>query len=283
MLYQVTQGQRDDEAYKGMMNTLMARVFGFTFEKWYALNKWDERYECYSIIDSGRILSNVSLTKMTLLVGGKPIKAIQLGAIATLPGYRGQGLSRRIMEYVLAKYQETPAFLFANRSVLDFYPKFGFKLVGEVQPYLKLEHPLRGGHCANLPLDSPTLSRLVEERSRFSNIVDVIDADSINWFHIVMEFEDDIYYLPHLDTAIIAVQEESTLYVYDVISTRNVRWEDIYRCLPFIGCDIVEFAFMPDALGCDYNTCPDGQGNGYLFSRGLEFSADTRFPYMATT
>ena len=212
MLYQVTQGQRDDEAYKGMMNTLMARVFGFTFEKWYALNKWDERYECYSIIDSGRILSNVSLTKMTLLVGGKPIKAIQLGAIATQPGYRGQGLSRRIsgVTYWPAT-RKYSAFLFANRSVLDFYPKFGFKLVGEVQPYLKLEHPLRGGHCANLPLDSPTLSRLVEERSRFSNIVDVIDADSINWFHIVMEFEDDIYYLPHLDTAIIAVQKNPPL------------------------------------------------------------------------
>ena len=46
---------------------LDGEVFSFTFEKWYALNKWDERYECYSIIDSSH--SQVSLTKMTLLVG----------------------------------------------------------------------------------------------------------------------------------------------------------------------------------------------------------------------
>ena len=50
----------------------------------------------------------------------------------------------------------------------------------------------------------------------------------------------------------------------------------------FIGCDIVEFAFMPDALGATIT--PAQMARQWVsILQGLEFSADTRFPYMATT
>lgn len=44
----------------------------------------------------------------------------------THPDYRGQGLAKKLLEHVIAKYEDQYDFLylFANDTVLDFYPKF---------------------------------------------------------------------------------------------------------------------------------------------------------------
>ena len=49
--------------------------------------------------------------------------------------YRNQGLSRFLMEQVLEEWRESCdlIYLFANDSVLNFYPKFGFIPVPEYQ------------------------------------------------------------------------------------------------------------------------------------------------------
>lgn len=46
----------------------------------------------------------------------------------TAPAYRNRGLSRRLMEAVLSDWrtQCDGIYLYANDTVLDFYPKFGF-------------------------------------------------------------------------------------------------------------------------------------------------------------
>ena len=47
----------------------------------------------------------------------------------TRPGHRGRGLARRLMEEVLRDWSGRcdGMFLFANGTVLDFYPRFGFR------------------------------------------------------------------------------------------------------------------------------------------------------------
>lgn len=284
-MYELILGDRHDTEYKVAMNALMQSVFGFTFDRWYAQDLWDHRYECYSMIHDGRIISNVSMTKMTVLVEGRRVRAIQLGAVATLPEYRGHGLARRIIEHVLDKYRGTPAFLFANETVLGFYPKFGFEQVNEAQPYLRLSHPLHGEGSIKLPVDSPILAKHVENRRHFSAVLDVLDAESINWFHILMEFSDDVYYIPQLDTVVIATGEDHTVMIYDVLGVVDVPLAEILRCLPFQGYHTIQFAFTPDFLGCDYKIerLSGGGISGHLFCRGLDLKGDFKFPHMATT
>src|SRR5690606_30122657 len=67
------------------------------------------------------------------LISGKKLKAAQIGAVSTLPEFRNKGLSRQLMNYILEAYKEKVDFffLYANDSVLDFYPKFGFRSVKE--------------------------------------------------------------------------------------------------------------------------------------------------------
>ena len=65
---------------------------------------------------------------MNLIVNDKTVNGIQIGAVGTLPEYRNKGLSKYLMDLVLDKYQDSTdiSFLFANETVTEFYPKFGF-------------------------------------------------------------------------------------------------------------------------------------------------------------
>lgn len=65
---------------------------------------------------------------MELLMQGKIYNCIQLGTIMTDQEYRGRGLSRYLFSEVRKDWDGKcdAMFLFANESVLDFYPGLGF-------------------------------------------------------------------------------------------------------------------------------------------------------------
>ena len=64
---------------------------------------------------------------------------VQIGTVMTDEEFQNRGLNRFIMAQVLAIWKEQSDFvyLFANDSVLNFYPKFNFEIVYEYQ-YSKL-------------------------------------------------------------------------------------------------------------------------------------------------
>ncbi|WP_326717516.1 GNAT family N-acetyltransferase [Vagococcus jeotgali] len=70
---------------------------------------------------------------MTFVINKKKHQVLQLGTVMTKETYRDQGLSRRLIEEILKDYQGKVdmIFLFANETVLEFYPKFGFSRVME--------------------------------------------------------------------------------------------------------------------------------------------------------
>jgi len=116
-----------------MLNNLLKDIF-FDFQFWYDLNLWDENYESYSIIENGEIVSNICVYKTQILFNQKKYSALSVGAVATKKEYRGRGLSRTLMEQIIKKYDNVPMYLSANDSVVDFYPKFGFKRIYEKLP-----------------------------------------------------------------------------------------------------------------------------------------------------
>lgn len=281
---QIITGNRHDREYKRQLNQLMQLVFGFTLDRWDALGLWDDRYRCYSLQQGDRLVANVSVAEMELLLGGERVSAIQLGAVATLPECRGKGLARQLLSHVLELHANRPAFLMANQSVVDFYPRFGFQPLPEIQPVWPLAEPLRGCPDCRLALDSPQLSRLVQQRQHYSQRVDVVAAEWVNWFHLVMEFSQQIYYLPDLDTVVIAKQQWDRLVIYDLLCSSPPTRGQLLRHLPFPGVNLIEFAFTPDWLG-GYTDQPYArQGDwGYLFGRNLPWDGASKFPYLALT
>lgn len=54
-----------------------------------------------------------------------------LGAVATYPDYRGQGLSSKIIHYLLSKVKGKRTHLFCRKdTIVEFYKKIGFETVG---------------------------------------------------------------------------------------------------------------------------------------------------------
>ncbi|MDA2704882.1 GNAT family N-acetyltransferase [Bacillus cereus] len=60
----------------------------------------------------------------------------------THPDYRHQGLATKLMNHIIKKYEKDYDFiyLFANDTVLEFYPKFGFEKVQESSFSLKVSN-----------------------------------------------------------------------------------------------------------------------------------------------
>lgn len=133
MNYKLINNYKDNKKYRDSFNKLAESTFDINFEEWYERGFWNDKYICYSYVDKEKVIANVSINKMDLIYQGKDYKALQIGTVMTHPDYRGQGLSKKLLDYVIAKYEHEYDFLylFANDSVLEFYPKFGFERVEE--------------------------------------------------------------------------------------------------------------------------------------------------------
>jgi len=127
---QIIKDYRHDPALREAFYRHTQRVF----PRWQEHGHWSEDYMPHSILEGEQMIANASVTRMKLWLEGNPIRGLQIGTVGTLPEFRNRGLARLLMEHVMDTYaaQAELIFLFTNETVLDFYPKFGFRPVREV-------------------------------------------------------------------------------------------------------------------------------------------------------
>jgi len=108
---------------------LAKSVFGLDFEPWYNSGYWTTDYIPHVLLDGEVVVANVSVNIINILHDGQEKRYVQLGTIMTAPEYRNCGLSRWLMEKIIDEWQDKCdcMYLYANDSVIDFYPKFGFE------------------------------------------------------------------------------------------------------------------------------------------------------------
>jgi len=278
---QITTQNHNDPAYERLLNDLIREVFGFSFAPWHALGLWDARYESYAVIEKEKMLANVCVFHTDLQLAGQPVRALQFGAVATRKKHRGQGLSRMLMEHITTRYPQTPAFLFANESVTDFYPRFGFRRVPVFRPVLRqaLHNPSKAP--IKLQNDSPALPDALARRGQFSQVLDCSNTDSIRRFHLLMDYADSIYLLPECGAAAVAEQAGETLFLADVIAETPVTFAQLAKELPFCNVSRIEFGFTPDFLSVEPAWEP---GDEILFLRGdWQWPARCCFPAASMT
>ena len=273
----VTMNNVTDPTYQTMFDSLIKEVFGFSFQPWFELGLLDDRYESYSIIEDGKMLANVCIYKADLLIHGKPVRAHQFGAVATRKSARGGGLARFLTEHVLAKYPTTPAYLHANPTVVDFYPRFGFKQVQTFCPGIEIS--VNNPDIVSVKIAPSDL--LFPTKWAVSKALDSINNISIKRFHLLMSYSNCIYHLPKNGATVIAVQEENELFLADVISPIPIAFDDLVKELPFVGVDYVEFGFNPDWLGVEPQW---EESDDLVFVRGSwDLPQFFRFPAMSET
>lgn len=270
---------------RAAFNALMLETFGFSFEAWHRRGLWGADYIIYAIFDGEVMLSSVGVYQMDLLVNGKPQRAYQIGAVATHPDHRGQGFSRQILSHILDERPGAPFFLFANPSVLDFYPRFGFRRIHDQQPCLQsgLERlNTLPGSMRRLSVGDPAVGDYLSRRACFSNLVDCVNAAPVQWFHLLLEFPENLYEIPALQVMFAAGQEGSTLTLYNVWAKQPITFAGLAPYLAFPGVCEVRFGFNPDWLGVDYRLT-DYEDN-LFFARGdFHFPPAALFPMLLRT
>lgn len=246
---QIHMQNRNDLTYEALFDDLIRTSFGFSFKPWFEQKLWDKRYESYSVIENGKMLSNICIYKVDLLVMGKLTRAHQFGGVTTRAEARGKGYSRMLMEHIESEYPDTPAFLSANPSVIDFYPRFGFRQVPRSKPFLEVCIDNSPGEAVRLSSCDPFAIEMIHSRGAYSGVLDAVNTQPIARFHLLIDYEDGIYHLPKCGAIAIAEQREDTLFLADVIAREPIPFEAVARELPFEGIRRVEFGFCPDWLG----------------------------------
>ncbi|MCF2648314.1 GNAT family N-acetyltransferase [Niallia sp. Sow4_A1] len=254
--YQLISDYKDNEIYKNSFIELAKQVFKIDFSRWDQLGCWNDDYICYSFLDGDKVIANVSINKMDIILHNKMYKSLQLGTVMTHPDYRNKGLSAKLINHIIAKYENLYDFiyLFANPSVLDFYPKFGFGRMQESNFYMEMsadfynkeERPSNPRKLdVNSSEDFRLIKRIAENRIPVSTICGVKQNNHLLFFYLIEVFNEMTFYFEKEEVIVICEKIENKLYVYDVISTYKVDFEVL---LQSFSTDKVIFHFIPDDL-----------------------------------
>jgi predicted GNAT family N-acyltransferase len=271
----------NDKNYQYMLNRLLKDIF-LDFRFYYDLDLWNENYESYSIIKYGEMLSNICVFRTKLQFSGKEYLALSIGAVATKEEHRGKGLSRILLEHILEKYKHVPMYLYANETVLDFYPKFGFKRAYEKLPVYecKINNNIKP---AKLSFDDPKVWNYVFKRVNFCKELDCLNTASINIFHIYWGYlKECIYEIPEIETMIIAEQKGTTLKIIGVFSLKETSFSEFLGYLPFSNVQRIECGFMPHWTDIKYSM--QEYECEHLFARGASCDlGNFKFPELSIT
>jgi GNAT superfamily N-acetyltransferase len=269
--------------FKSRLNALMSDVFGFNFEAWQQRGFWNDDYCYYSAFEGGQLLSCASAYRMDMLLAGEVVECIQVGGVATRPDRRGEGLARQVMNFLLAHYPGKPIFLFPNETVLDFYPRFGFRLTHDRRPVIRQMVTQTTEKMQALTIDDVKVGYYLEHRSQYSKVMDCTNSIPVNWFHMMSEFKNSIYEIPDFGVLLVAGQKGERLTVYDIVATRPVTFIQILPCLNFSGVKTIAFGFNPDWLEIDSEFEDYGVNSALFIKNGFDVRRNFIVPYMIRT
>ncbi|SFP63298.1 Acetyltransferase (GNAT) domain-containing protein [Butyrivibrio proteoclasticus] len=222
----IEKNYRNNEALRASFNRLAEKTFGLNFENWYRNGFWKDNYIPYSVVIDGEVVSNVSVNACNMNYKGKIVKLVQLGTIMTDDDYRGKGYAKALMEEVLKDYdgKVDGIYLFANDSVLEFYPKFGFR---EAKEYQFTKDVTISGECTaqNVPLrDKIDFDRTVEilDTKKQNAQLYMVDNPGLYMFYLSQFMTENLFYIEECNSYAIAEIEEDTLILHTILGNGAV-------------------------------------------------------------
>lgn len=252
--YELVYDYKDNQKYRESFNELAKLVFDLDFSQWYEKGCWNDQYSCYSYIDGEKVIANASISKMTVAVNGKDYKAIQVGTVMTHPDYRHKGLAKKLMNEIIHKYEKQCDFiyLFANETVIDFYPKFGFTRVQESRYFLnadglqkKSNKTIRKLNVENIN-DVFLLKLYAKERIPVSSVLDVKENESLLMFYFLIAFPNSIYFIEDEDIIVLFEIEGEELHLFDVVSRSMIDVIEVLNYITSWDVKRIIFHFIPD-------------------------------------
>lgn len=283
-MYRIIKNVKEDDQLRASFNKLAEETFGLNFENWYQNGFWNEKYIPYSIVKDNTVISNVSVNIIDMLWDGQLKHFIQLGTVMTDKAYRGQGMIRQIMKEIAADYEKKTdgMFLFANDSVLDFYPKFGFVKAKEYQ-YSREVDSQQEAACVSVPMKNKNDWSKMENRiknSRFRGRFDMVNNSDLIMFYLSQFMQENVFYVEKSGAYVAAEVEADEVFLHAVFSEQPVEPEDV---IPAFGKEIkrVTLGFVPQNTE-KYQCTERHEEDTTLFVKGFDFeSGKLMFPTLS--
>lgn len=263
MKYRLEKNVMQNATLRKAYNELAEKTFGLNFEPWYQSGYCGNTHIPYTLFDGKKAVSNVSVNVMEIAWQGKVRHYIQLGTVLTDPAYGGQGLSRYLMEEVLRDWKDKSdaIFLFANQSVLEFYPRFGFErqtqyqwsmsmqaMTGEKESVGKGNKETKKLIIEKLDMKKPEhinlLKNCYEKGNPFSKL-QTVNGFGLLMFYCSSFLKDCIYYIPEMDVVVIAELEDGVLYCLDIFCEAGKELNQILSTVAGEKINQVVFKFTP--------------------------------------
>jgi GNAT superfamily N-acetyltransferase len=231
-------------------NNLTEVTFGFNLEEWYLGGYWDKQYLPYSLLHDNKVISNVSVSTIEFIIAEEKKIGIQIGTVMTEKEYRNRGLNKYLLEQVLDEWKEKADFiyLFANSSVLEFYPKFNFEIVNEYQYSKLVNDNSNTSSIKRLNIEDAKEKEFLEETLKMSvpiSKVSMYDNTSLIMFYCISIKKNSIYYIEVLKTIVIAEFDGDKLYLNDVFCKENVSLNDVIKVMSGKDVKKVVLGFTP--------------------------------------
>ena len=165
--------------------------------------------------------ANVSVNRMDFQLDGRRRTYLQLGTVMTHPDYRGMGLSRFLMEWILQNWSDRcdGIYLFANDTVLDFYPKFGFLPAEEAQVFFP-SSPQQPIPLRRINPDNPKDRALLIQSYRRSNPFSAFSMENnegLLLFYALGPFRHFLYTPPEENAVAILEEDGDTLFCHELL------------------------------------------------------------------
>jgi len=231
-----------NEAYHHSFSLLAQKTFGLHFQN------WTDKYIPHVLLDGENVVSNVSVNIIDTMWKGTLKRYIQLGTVMTDNAYRNMGLSRFLINRIFADWLSNcdAMYLYANDTVLDFYPRFGFVKEEEYQSSMPITHTHKNVKARILNMsnkaDVELLHKFYHKSNPFSALP-MLDNFGLLMFYCSASMKDCVYYIEEYSAIVIAKQNDETLICYDIFCDKGFSMASILSHVVCKGCKNVLFGF----------------------------------------
>lgn len=257
--YTVYKQYQQNEKLRLEFNRMTQDFWGFDFENFYQSGFWDDKCILYSLFDGDKIVSHITASFFE-----KEQKTVmQLGTVMTDPNYQNQGLNRFLMERITTDFKDKieGVFLFANDTVLDYYPKFNLVPVSELEHFQTKKNTEF--------IQKHTKRKLDLENEKDLNLFEILVENSVanskfqtkskglSFFYCYsypeMGFKNNIYFIEELNCATVVQLEEEAFHIVEIFSPNEIKMNDLISAFADLSFKDVILGFTPkQTIGFQY-------------------------------
>lgn len=246
MSYRLAKQIRNDKVLRESFLKLAINTFELSFENWYQQGHWTDKYIPYCLVEDETVVACAAVNQMEIVFEGTTKNYIQIGTVMTEESHRNQGLSRRLIDEIIHDFSTKVEgiYLFANETVLDFYPKFGFIEKDEYQISVSIE-PVVGdfvkldmGQASNKEL----LKNLYQQNNPFSKLRSINNYDLL-MFYCDNFMRDCVYYSAKRRLAVVAIQNKTHLECFDIFGETELTLKQVLNEVASSTTETVNLGF----------------------------------------